>query len=202
MVDVNCLGENERLTYWIGDIIRSDAFAEHEARVAWHELAQSSPCAGEEAPQNFAQILDGCRDMLRSVELELADRALCREVLAAAGAAHKLRNLLTHDQWMHYQSADDSWHSVKAMFNTKNLGSERPLRDFQKRSADLIRAGWRLRALGLLIPGILGRNTWIDGLEGVYKRDWRLIAEEEFEVGQHTVRAGLARKPPEVARRV
>ena len=113
MPDLAELEPEERLTHAIGSIIRNDNFAEGEARAVFWALAAPG-LGGAAIPRDFARVLDGCREMVKAANLPEFPLEVALNVLTETGAAHRLRNLLTHDRWIHAPSKkQETWHSPR-----------------------------------------------------------------------------------------
>lgn len=194
------LSPNDRLTYLIGDIVRSDAFAENEARGVWSVLA-GSPEATRVMPRDFARIVEDCRAMLKNSNLDNYILELCREVLTVAGEAHAERSVLAHDQWMQHLPDDLQWHSVRALSSPKQLKSKRPLHDFEQCRDQLTRVGWRLRALWIVVPQWFGEPGPLDDLDEADRVWWTSIAKGTFEFAETGIKANPVDVPNVIARR-
>lgn len=180
MADVSELHPDQQLTYAIGSIIRDDNFAEGEAKSVFTALAAPSPAAVL-APRDFARILEGCRDMVRASALPEFPRDLALEVLAVTSKAHQLRNKLTHDRWIHLPTREEAvWLGQN---RTKGPGGPVPtsgtLQDFIGCSSALNRAGWRLRALWLILPAWLGNRDALEDIEDS-RPWWTSVAMDRF----------------------
>lgn len=180
MANLQTLEPDEQLTYFVGDIIRNDAFAETEARSVWIALARSETAAAL-LPRDLARVLEQCRDMVKQAVLDEPRTTLVTDVLSAAAASHAERSVLAHDQWMHHLPNDQEWHSVRAFTSRKQLKAQRPLDDFIRCRDDLLRAGWQLRSLWLLLPEWLGDADALADIEES-RAFWLQVVAGRFDI--------------------
>lgn len=197
MLDLDELEPEDRLNHAIGSIIRNDNFAEGEARAVFGALA--APGLGRAAiPRDFAHVLDGCRQMVRGSNLPEFPRGIALEILNEAGDAHRQRNVLTHDRWIHTaRKGQDTWHSPRVQSAPKGpRPTARTLAEFIACSVAVNRAGWRLRALWILLPAWLGNGDDLEGIED-QRPLWTSVAQGSFSVpeGPGALNATLIRNP-------
>jgi hypothetical protein len=171
MLDIIELEPEDRLTHAIGSIIRNDNFAEGEARAVFSALSAPG-LGGAVIPRDFARILDGCREMVKASSLPEFPRRVSFKVLDETGAAHRLRNALTHDRWIHTPGKRlDTWQSPRVESALKGpRPTARTLAEFVAGSTALNRAGWQLRALWLILPAWLGNHDELEHI--VNQRTW------------------------------
>jgi len=182
MPDLTELEPEDRLTHAIGSIIRNDNFAEGEARAVFWALAAPG-LGGAAIPRDFARILDGCREMVKAANLPEFPLTVTLNVLNETGAAHRLRNLLTHDRWIHAPSKmQETWHSPRVESAPKGpRPTARTLAEFVACSSALNRTGWQLRALWLILPAWLGNRDELEHIDN-QRAWWTSVAQGSFSV--------------------
>lgn len=148
------------LSYVIGEVVRNDVFAETEMRLLWRELsAVLSP--GDEMQREMGRLIKQVRSLLNRGEVPAAFRDIGRAVLDEAAAAHRLRNVFIHDQWLHLPAFRPG--SIRSLRRTnENRADGRfgdvALADFERCADELKRSAWRLRGLWITAPYWLGQE--------------------------------------------
>ena len=197
MLNISDLEPEDRLTHALGSIIRNDNFAEGEARAVFLALAAPG-FGGAVIPRDFARILDGCRDMVKVSNLPEFPREVSLKVLNETGVAHRFRNVLTHDRWIHApEKKRDTWHSPRIESVPKGpRPTARTLAEFIAGSAALNRAGWQLRALWLILPAWLGNHDELEHI-GDQRSWWTSVARGSFSAlaGQGALNVTLVPSP-------
>lgn len=184
LAQVASLAPDVQLTWALGDIVRNDAFAEGEAKALFLALS-----TGPAEPQrDFSRVLKDCRRLATDVPLPDFLRTLCFEVMSGASDAHRLRNDLAHDRWMHVPTAREAaWSSAPLTPAKHPRPTRRTLQEFTGCSAALNRVGWRLRALRLLVPSWLGGPDEFEYAPDGRAR-WTAIARGAFTYGDGGLR--------------
>ncbi|GAA1951253.1 hypothetical protein [Microbacterium deminutum] len=204
-MDWRDLAPDERLTYLIGDIVRADVLLEGESGVVLGVVARESPIPPAKAPGDLANLLEAIKDTLRGVELADFPREMARHATIAAIAAHKARNGAVHDRWMHHWGEGERWTPV-AMLTTRPSPVEatpQNLDSFLKCRDDLIRAAWRMRGVGLVLPMWLGVPTFLDHVAEHVARRWTAVALGYFSVSTGHLEAdqdAAVEMPPRASR--
>lgn len=175
------LEPDDRLTYLIGDIARWDVFLELEAGIVF-EIVTKAGTAPDKKPGDLAHLLEAAKDALRAVTLDDIPRAMAREALTEAKVAHGQRVGPVHDYWMHHGGEDERWTRIHTLTTRKPEVPATPhnLTTFVKARDALVRAGWRMRGVGLVLPMWLGTAGPLNDLDESTARLWTMIALGKF----------------------
>jgi hypothetical protein len=188
MLDLASLpNPDDRLTYVLGNINRDDNFAEGEALSVFWALAAPGR-GGATAPRDFARILEGCRTMAKTAGVPDFAREVTLSTLDEAATAHRQRNLLTHDRWMHLPwRKTEQWNSPRRQMTPQGPKvTTRTLDEFVACSDALHRVGWRLRSLWIILPAWLGNDDEFraDANPSAERDYWSSIAQASSSLEQ------------------
>ncbi len=174
-----------RLTFLLGDIVRNDTFAEGESRVVFQVLERAT--TGSWPIQNdFVRVLEDSKKILKSLALDDFANDMTREAIREAINAHKARNPLTHDRWMHLGGEAESWQSAPMLTNRPAFvkPTKRNLTTFLAARDALSHAAWRMRGVSLVLPSWLGMKTLLDQRRDDERRWWTAVALGRFRTPQ------------------
>ena len=191
-VEPGDLSPEDQLTYWIGNIIRNDVFAEDEARLTWYTLAGPGP-ANRLIDRDLARVLDQCRKMIASPSIHDDIRKIASGAFDATARAHRTRSELAHDRWMHDLFGGNMVLRLREP-RTPDAIKKRPLSDFKKCSEDLLMAGWRMRGLRIVLPQWLGQpSEFRESPERIIS--WTRIATGHFKFENESIKAIRGKVP-------
>jgi hypothetical protein len=175
MSDPVSLTHDEILSRAIGQIQTADVIAEDFARAVYFALANSD-AARAAIPRDFARIIKANRRMLGSADLATELLATARDVHTHALKWHKRRVFFIHDRWI--LDADTERLRSDKSYAIRTLRDRVPdasFEDFVACRNELYRAGQRLRALALILPGELGNVDPLANDEAM-RNHWHKVA--------------------------
>jgi hypothetical protein len=160
--------EELQLNYYMGEIVISDSFAEHEARVLWAALFGAGILAGKR-PEMFGRLLPQLEDAFGLPQVPAELREIALPLLATTRKWHKYRRDLVHDLLVTGWGRDDAVQSALG----KN--APRPMDELAECGTTLRTCSMRLRGLYLIAPWWLGGtlDSWVDA-DGM--RSWTRVA--------------------------
>ena len=160
--------EEFRLNYYMGEIVISDSFAEHEARVFWNVLHGVGLMVGRR-PDMFGRLLPALEAAVGGPTVPAEFRDIATPLLESARVWHKYRRDLVHDLLVKGWGRGDEVRSA--------LGKHppRPMQEIVQCAEELRRASFRLRGLWIIAPYWLNgpRDSWADA-ESL--RSWTRVA--------------------------
>lgn len=163
------LPEQYRLSWLLGELVRNDTSAEHEARVLWNTLRAAGLGSGEICPRDFGRLLPELRRMVsvESVPNEFSN--IATSVIDEVRPAHKLRAVLVHDLLHH---GDWTRGRVLSAFNRH---PPQTLESIEQCAALLSRAIARFRGLWITAPQWVGGEIE-DFTETTDMQSWTRVA--------------------------
>jgi hypothetical protein len=168
MPTLDQIPEELRLNYFMGDIVISDSFAEHEARVLWNTLQTAELVRGKR-PEMFGRLLPRLQEAFVSPRVPKDLREIAVSLLETTRTWHSYRRDLVHDLLTMGWGRGDDVHSA--------LGKRppRPMREIVQCAEELRTSGYRLRGLCIITPYWIGGtgDGW-DDAEGL--RSWTRVA--------------------------
>lgn len=151
MTEAADVPERYRLSYLVGEIVRNDSYAEHEARVLWHRLRAVG--LGAERPlREFGRLLSELRRMMRDDRVPGDFSVIGQGAVDELAAAHRLRASLVHDVLMQVPWRDGQ--VISAIRRAPN----RPIQDLADCAETLRRGMYRMRGLWIIAP------QWVGGV--------------------------------------
>lgn len=168
MVKFEDVPEEQRLNYYTGDIVISDSFAEHEARVLWEALHGVQLVTGKR-PEMFGSLLPKLREAFEQPRVPDEFRRIAVELIETTQKWHRYRRDMVHDLLVMGWGRNDDVHSAIRKH------PPRPMREIVE-CADAIRTcGFQLRGLYIIAPYWLGAagDGW-DDAAGL--RSWTRVA--------------------------
>lgn len=177
------LDPDDRLTYLIGDIVRSDVFLEGESGDVFATIAAAS-VSPKNKPNNLSRLIKDGKLMLRELTLDGYAREMARRAFIDACAAHFARNSPVHDRWMHQGGMGERWVSMNMLTTRVPEVSATPknLEQFLACRDNLLWNGWRMRGVSLILPGWLDRPSFGDEIDDDGRRWWTAVAVGKFKV--------------------
>lgn len=170
-----------RLSYFVGEIVIRDSYAEHEARVLWNVL-RTHEIVDKNHSREFGWLLDDLRKALRHKSIPDEIRQVARNVVRLATRWHKYRSALVHDLLTTgWREGDDDVHSAI------NKEPPRPLRELEQCADGLRQATYRFRGLWVVMPFWLGAGG--EGWESAEDfRSWTRVAMGHIAEDPHVMR--------------
>jgi len=157
-----------QLNYYVGDIVISDSFAEHAARVFWHTLGQVGLVSGGQ-PEMFGRLLPKLVMAVDAPALPAEFREIAVPLLELAQKWHRYRRDLVHDLLV------TGWGEGNDVRSAIGKHPVRPMSDLIECSEQLRKIGWRLRGLSVIAP------YWLNGVHDEWEeadnlRSWTRVA--------------------------
>lgn len=157
-----------RLNYFVGDIVISDSFTEHEARVLWGELLAVGLVPGKR-PEMFGRLLPNLEDAFKRPEVPDDLRQMALDLLATTRTWHTYRRDLVHDL------LTMGWGRGDEVVSALRKHPPRPMRDLAECARAIRTSGYRLRGLYIIAPYWLGGK--VEGWETAEDlRSWTRVA--------------------------
>ncbi len=169
MVTFEEIPSHLRLSYFVGEIVIRDSYAEHEARMLWNVLRKHE-IVSTEYPRAFGGLLTQTRRALRHDRLSEEIRRVAFGVIESAAKWHRYRSDLVHDLLTTgWRQEGDDVHSVL------NRNPPRPLRELERCADELRLVSYRFRGLWVVMPFWLGAPA--EGWESAEDfRSWTRVA--------------------------
>lgn len=157
MVKFEDVPKEQRLNYYTGEIVISDSFAEHEARVVWRELERAHLVSGKQ-PDMFGRLLPRLRDAFELPQVPNDLREIALELLDTTRKWHQYRRDMVHDLLVMGWGREDDVHSAFRKH------PPRPMREIVDCAMGLRECSYRLRGLWIISPHWLGtaEEVWED----------------------------------------
>jgi|GEM_PF-1780855 len=168
MVRIEDVPEGQRLNYFTGDIVISDSFAEHEARVLWNTLYDVKLVSGKR-PEMFGALLPRLQEAFERPEVPEDIRGIALGLIETTQRWHRYRRDMVHDLLVMGWGRDDDVHSA--------IGKHppRPMLEIVECASALRTCGFRLRGLYIVAPYWLGGKP--DGWDNADAlRSWTRVA--------------------------
>lgn len=179
-----------RLSYFVGEIVIADSYAEHEARVLWTVLADLGVLRGRR-PEAFGRLLPGLIQAFAPPAVPEAFSRIAQDALHHAQRWHRFRRDLVHDLLaLDRRGTGD-------VFSALRRHPPRPMEDLEQCAAALRESAFRMRALYITVPFWMGGNG--DGWEDSASLDsWTRVAMGHIAISDHVVSgtAGPSPAPP------
>lgn len=168
MVKFEDVPKEQRLNYYTGEIVISDSFAEHEARVVWRELERAHLVSGKQ-PHMFGRLLPRLRDAFAMPQVPNDLREIALELLDTTRKWDQYRRDLVHDLLVMGWGRTDDVHSAFRKH------SPRPMREIVDCASGLRECSYRLRGLWIISPHWLGtaQEVWEEADD---LRSWTRVA--------------------------
>lgn len=158
-----------RMSYFVGEIVIRDSYAEHEARVLWNVL-RAHQVVDSDYPREFGRLLKHMRRALLNEAVPEDIRQIALGVVEQATRWHRYRSALVHDLLSTGWRQDDG-----DVHSRLNKNPPRPLRDLEQCADGLRLATYRFRGLWIVMPFWLGAEG--DGWESADDlRSWTRVA--------------------------
>lgn len=190
MVELEDVPEALRLNYFVGEIVITDSFAEHEARVLWKELHDAQLVSGRR-PEPFGRLLPALLEAFQqpSVPADLGE--IAAGLLTTTQMWHRYRRDIVHDLPVM------NWGRTGDVYSAISKHPPRPMSEIARCAVELRTCGYRLRGLYIIAPPWLGQlgDVW-DDAAGL--RSWTRVAMGHVADVPHTIvgTEGPAPEPP------
>jgi hypothetical protein len=146
-----------RLNYYIGEIVISDSFAEHESRLFWNALHDVKLASGKR-PKMFGRLLPALEEAIAGPTVATEFRDIATPLLESTRVWHKYRRDLVHDLLVKGWGKGDDVHSAIG----KN--PPRPMPEIIQCAKELRQASYRLRGLWIIAP------YWLHGVHDGWQK--------------------------------
>lgn len=168
MVKFEDVPKEQRLNYYMGEIVISDSFAEHEARVVWRELERAHLVSNKQ-PAMFGRLLPRLRDAYELPQVPKDLREIASELLDTTWKWHRYRRDMVHDLLVMGWGRTDDVHSAFRKH------PPRPMREIVDCAIGLRECSYRLRGLWIISPHWLGtaEEVWEEADD---LRSWTRVA--------------------------
>jgi hypothetical protein len=160
--------EEFRLSYYMGEIVIRDSFAEHEARVFWKVLYEVGIVGGKR-PEMFGRLLPQLETAVQGPGVPTEFRDIAAPLLESTRVWHKYRRDLVHDLLV------TGWGRGDDVMSATGKHPPRPMHEMKKCAAELQSASYRLRGLYIIAPYWMNRpgDGWDDADN---LRSWTRVA--------------------------
>lgn len=160
--------EELQLNYYLGSIVISDSFAEHEARVFWYVLHSVGLVSGNR-PEMFGRLLPNLEAAMNEPAVPAKFRDIALPLLEWARKWHTYRRDLVHVLPV------TGWGKSKDVNSAIGKHLPGPMSDLIKCSEELRTVSWRLRGTYMIAP------YWLNGLHDAWEkadnlRSWTRVA--------------------------
>lgn len=145
MVAIEDVPVTQRLSFYLGEIVRNDNHAESELHMLWRSF-QSAGLTSEPMQRDFGRLVPQMRKMLKHERVPTPFGEVAEGVLVFTANSHRRRRDLVHD--LLAQDFFDA-NQVRSMRGDR---SSRPMSELRDCADDLIRAAWRIRGLWITAP--------------------------------------------------
>lgn len=168
MVKFDDVPEELRLNYYTGEIVISDSFAEHEARVVWRELHRAH-LVPEKQPDMFGRLLPSLRDTFELPRVPIDLREIAVELIDTTRKWHQYRRDMVHDLLLTGWGRTDDVHSAFRKH------PPRPMLEIVQCAVGPRECSYRLRGLWIITPHWLGtaEDVWDEADD---LRSWTRVA--------------------------
>jgi hypothetical protein len=185
------LPEKYQLSFYLGEIVRNDTWAENEVRNLWFRLA-SVGLSEEPIERDFARVIKDVRRMLRDVRVPAEFRRLALEVLEATHDVHRGRA-----RYVHQILIQPPWKPDELRPAT-DTGKAIHMSDLVQAAEGLRVLMWRIRALWIIAPHWLGDASHDEYSDRDDMVSWTRVAMGHIRDDPHRVvgTSGPAPEPP------
>lgn len=176
------------LSFYLGEIVRNDVYAEHEMRVLWNFLDAAGLRQGLSAgdykrgrERDFGRLIPQVRKLLSQSAVPPEFRRIALDVIETTHVSHTYRAKLVHDLLV--QSPWDG-NTVRSAFGTN---PPRSVDELRQCAAELKRSSWRLRGVWIIAPHWVGGPLDVPVDDEGSLRSWTRVAMGHIEDNPHTV---------------
>lgn len=149
--------EQFRLSYYLGEIVIRDSFAEHEAHVLWKVLYELGIVSGKRAVM-FGRLLPQLSNAIQDSGFPAEFRDIAVPVFESTRVWHKYRRDLVHDLLV------TDWGRGDDVMSATGKNPPRPMEEIKRCAVELRSASYRLRGLCVIAPYWMNRpgDGWGD----------------------------------------
>lgn len=180
----------QHLSFYLGEIVIRDSWAEHEARVLWNVLSESGITTGKR-PEMFGRLLPAIEESMKKASVPSEFREIAGPLIERTRRWHKYRTDLVHDL------LTTGWSRDGAVQSALGKHPPRPMEEMKQCAEELQRSGYSLRGLYVIAPYWLsGAGDGWDVPDGL--RSWTRVAMGHIADLPNEIRGteGPAPEPP------
>lgn len=181
------------LSFYLGEIVRNDTWAENEMKMLWRRLDEAGLGDDSTMQHDFARVIQQVRRMLGRDGIPAEFRAITLAVLDATHSAHQKRRELVHQILI-----QPPWANGRVR---EALGDRRTfsMDEIAACAEDLRTCMWRLRGAWIIAP------AWVGGADADFEHEdpadlasWTRVAMGHIAGDPRQVvgTPGLAPEPP------
>lgn len=158
-----------QLSYYLGEIVRNDTWAENEMKMLWHRLDEAGLNDGTPLSRDFGKVIPQVRKLLGQHAVAPEFRQIALDVIDSTHRAHLQRRELVHEILV-----QPPWEGEKVR-GALGVARTYSMSEIAECAEALQRCTWRLRGVWIIAPAWIGgvRDT-IEGRDDLIS--WTRVA--------------------------